>query len=105
MFLIILFFRFKNKKKKADMAPPVPVILGENQVSPVVPAPEVQQQQVLMVSNREEDSMNKEPSMSGQQIVGLIIPPPDIRSKILTSPLEGRDNRIFSPIPNFSNRR
>ena len=37
-------------------------------------------QQPIQVSGREEDSMNKEPSMSGQQIVGLIIPPPDIRS-------------------------
>jgi len=37
-------------------------------------------QQPIKVSGREEDSMNKEPSMSGQQIVGLIIPPPDIRS-------------------------
>jgi hypothetical protein len=37
-------------------------------------------QQPIKVSGREDDSMNKEPSMSGQQIVGLIIPPPDIRS-------------------------
>jgi hypothetical protein len=33
----------------------------------------------LRVSNREEDVMNTEQSMSGRQIVGLIIPPPDIR--------------------------
>lgn len=37
-------------------------------------------QQPIKVSGREEDSMNKEPSMSGQTIVGLIIPPPDIRT-------------------------
>ena len=52
-------------------------MLGENQTVPAEP----EMQQPLKVSNREEDSMNKEPSMSGQQIVGLIIPPPDIRSK------------------------
>lgn len=34
----------------------------------------------IRVSNREEDSMNNEPSLSGKLIVGLIIPPPDIRS-------------------------
>uniref|UniRef100_A0A183BQL0 SURP motif domain-containing protein n=1 Tax=Globodera pallida TaxID=36090 RepID=A0A183BQL0_GLOPA len=32
------------------------------------------------VSNRDEDAQNTEPSMSGKQIVGLIIPPPDIRT-------------------------
>ncbi|CAD5209314.1 unnamed protein product [Bursaphelenchus okinawaensis] len=32
------------------------------------------------VSNREEDLMNNEPSMSGRSVVGLIIPPPDIRA-------------------------
>ena len=59
------------------MAPPV--ILGENQPASAVI---MEQQQPLKVSHREEDSMNQEPSMSGQQIVGLIIPPPDIRSMI-----------------------
>ncbi|KAI1701779.1 pre-mRNA splicing factor PRP21 like protein domain-containing protein [Ditylenchus destructor] len=34
----------------------------------------------LRVSNREEDSLNTEPSMSGKNIVGMIIPPPDIRT-------------------------
>lgn len=34
----------------------------------------------IRVSHREEDSMNNEPSLSGKTIVGLIIPPPDIRS-------------------------
>lgn len=34
-----------------------------------------------VVSNREEDSMNNEPSLSGRAIIGLIYPPPDIRSK------------------------
>lgn len=34
----------------------------------------------LVVSNREEDSMNNEPSMSSRNVVGLIIPPPEIRS-------------------------
>jgi hypothetical protein len=33
------------------------------------------------VSYREEDSMNVEHSMSGKKIVGLIIPPPDIRGE------------------------
>ncbi|PIC49711.1 hypothetical protein B9Z55_008232 [Caenorhabditis nigoni] len=32
------------------------------------------------VSNREEDSMNNEPSLSGKTIIGLIYPPPDIRT-------------------------
>ncbi|KAL3074359.1 hypothetical protein niasHS_015189 [Heterodera schachtii] len=41
--------------------------------APAVPAE-------LRVSNREEDAQNIEPSMSGKQIVGLIIPPPDIRT-------------------------
>lgn len=36
---------------------------------------------VTMVSNREEDSMNTELSMSGKAIIGLIYPPPDIRSE------------------------
>uniref|UniRef100_A0A914XR38 SURP motif domain-containing protein n=1 Tax=Plectus sambesii TaxID=2011161 RepID=A0A914XR38_9BILA len=31
-------------------------------------------------SNREEDSMNNEPSLSGKQIIGIIYPPPDIRT-------------------------
>lgn len=35
---------------------------------------------VVMVSNREEDSVNTEPSMSGRQLIGIIYPPPDIRS-------------------------
>lgn len=34
----------------------------------------------IRTSYREEDSMNNEPSLSGKQIVGLIVPPPDIRS-------------------------
>lgn len=34
-----------------------------------------------VVSNREEDSMNKEPSLSGKQIIGIIYPPPEIRSE------------------------
>lgn len=34
----------------------------------------------IVVSNREEDSMNNEASMSGKQIIGIIYPPPDIRS-------------------------
>ncbi|KAH7699804.1 splicing factor 3a, partial [Aphelenchoides avenae] len=34
----------------------------------------------LRVSNREEDALNNEPSMSGKQIIGIIIPPPDIRT-------------------------
>uniref|UniRef100_A0A7E4ZVE5 Splicing factor 3A subunit 1 n=1 Tax=Panagrellus redivivus TaxID=6233 RepID=A0A7E4ZVE5_PANRE len=34
----------------------------------------------IRVSNREEDSMNLEPSLSGKDIVGIIYPPPDIRS-------------------------
>ncbi|MCP9262087.1 splicing factor 3a, subunit 1 (SF3A1) [Dirofilaria immitis] len=34
---------------------------------------------VVMVSNREEDSVNTEPSMSGRQVIGIIYPPPDIR--------------------------
>jgi hypothetical protein len=62
------------------MAPPV--ILGDNQQAMLQPG----DAQPLKVSHREEDSMNKEPSMSGQQIVGLIIPPPDIRSKISVNP-------------------
>ncbi|CAB3405567.1 unnamed protein product [Caenorhabditis bovis] len=33
-----------------------------------------------VVSNREEDSMNNEPSLSGKTIIGLIYPPPDIRT-------------------------
>lgn len=37
----------------------------------------------LRVSNREEDALNNEPSMSGKQIIGIIIPPPDIRSTCL----------------------
>ncbi|EFO84458.1 CRE-PRP-21 protein [Caenorhabditis remanei] len=32
------------------------------------------------VSNREEDSMNNEPTLSGKTIIGLINPPPDIRT-------------------------
>lgn len=36
---------------------------------------------VILVSNREEDSMNTEPSLSGRQVIGIIYPPPDIRSK------------------------
>jgi hypothetical protein len=36
---------------------------------------------VQRVSNREEDSMNLEPSLSGKEIIGIIYPPPDIRSK------------------------
>ncbi|KAI6207098.1 Splicing factor 3A subunit 1 [Aphelenchoides besseyi] len=36
--------------------------------------------EVLRVSNREEDMMNNEPSLSGKSIVGLIIPPPDVRA-------------------------
>ncbi|KAI6226361.1 hypothetical protein M3Y99_00537200 [Aphelenchoides fujianensis] len=35
---------------------------------------------VMRVSNREEDRMNNEASMSGRTIVGVIIPPPDIRA-------------------------
>lgn len=35
--------------------------------------------EVLKVSNREEDQMNNEPSMSGTTKVGVIIPPPDIK--------------------------
>ncbi|WKX97788.1 hypothetical protein Q1695_013455 [Nippostrongylus brasiliensis] len=35
---------------------------------------------VTVVSNREEDSMNNEPSLSGRTIIGLIYPPPDIRT-------------------------
>ncbi|VDM10668.1 unnamed protein product [Wuchereria bancrofti] len=35
---------------------------------------------VVMVSNREEDSVNTEPSMSGRQVIGIIYPPPDIRT-------------------------
>jgi len=34
----------------------------------------------LRVSHREEDSMNLEPSLSGKDIVGIIFPPPDIRT-------------------------
>ncbi|VDD86135.1 unnamed protein product [Enterobius vermicularis] len=34
----------------------------------------------IVVSNREEDSMNNEASMSGKQIIGIIYPPPDIRT-------------------------
>lgn len=52
-------------------------------VENIAPTP----QEPLKVSGREEDSMNKEPSMSGQQIVGLIIPPPDIRSLLNISSL------------------
>lgn len=37
---------------------------------------------VVMVSNREEDSVNTEPSMSGRQVIGIIYPPPDIRSQL-----------------------
>uniref|UniRef100_A0A8R1ENC5 SURP motif domain-containing protein n=1 Tax=Caenorhabditis japonica TaxID=281687 RepID=A0A8R1ENC5_CAEJA len=33
-----------------------------------------------VVSNREEDSMNNEPSLSGKTIIGLIYPPPEIRT-------------------------
>lgn len=33
------------------------------------------------VSNREEDLMNNEPTLSGKSIIGLIYPPPDIRGK------------------------
>uniref|UniRef100_A0A1I7TGB9 Splicing factor 3A subunit 1 n=1 Tax=Caenorhabditis tropicalis TaxID=1561998 RepID=A0A1I7TGB9_9PELO len=32
------------------------------------------------VSTREEDSMNNEPSLSGKKLIGLIYPPPDIRT-------------------------
>ncbi|XGW11161.1 hypothetical protein V3C99_012566 [Haemonchus contortus] len=35
---------------------------------------------VTVVSHREEDSMNNEPSLSGRAIIGLIYPPPDIRT-------------------------
>ncbi|KAL6735693.1 hypothetical protein Aduo_006109 [Ancylostoma duodenale] len=35
---------------------------------------------VTVVSHREEDSMNNEPSLSGRTIIGLIYPPPDIRT-------------------------
>ena len=35
--------------------------------------------EVERVSNREEDALNNEPTMSGKSRVGLIIPPPDIR--------------------------
>jgi splicing factor 3A subunit 1 len=35
---------------------------------------------VQRVSNREEDSMNLEPSLSGKEIIGIIYPPPDIRT-------------------------
>ncbi|VDN55427.1 unnamed protein product [Dracunculus medinensis] len=35
---------------------------------------------VILVSNREEDSMNTEPSLSGRQVIGIIYPPPDIRT-------------------------
>ncbi|VDN01355.1 unnamed protein product [Thelazia callipaeda] len=35
---------------------------------------------VVVVSNREEDAVNTEPSMSGRQIIGIIYPPPDIRT-------------------------
>ncbi|KAK6059357.1 surp module [Cooperia oncophora] len=35
---------------------------------------------VSVVSHREEDSMNNEPSLSGRAIIGLIYPPPDIRT-------------------------
>uniref|UniRef100_A0A0K0DB32 Splicing factor 3A subunit 1 n=1 Tax=Angiostrongylus cantonensis TaxID=6313 RepID=A0A0K0DB32_ANGCA len=35
---------------------------------------------VPVVSHREEDSMNTEPSLSGRTIIGLIYPPPDIRT-------------------------
>jgi hypothetical protein len=35
--------------------------------------------EVQAVSNREEDRLNNEPTMSSKSIVGLIIPPPDIR--------------------------
>ncbi|VDK69291.1 unnamed protein product [Anisakis simplex] len=34
----------------------------------------------VVVSTREEDSMNNEPSLSGRQIIGIIYPPPDIRT-------------------------
>uniref|UniRef100_A0A0N5ADX1 Splicing factor 3A subunit 1 n=1 Tax=Syphacia muris TaxID=451379 RepID=A0A0N5ADX1_9BILA len=34
----------------------------------------------IVVSHREEDSMNNEASMSGKQIIGIIYPPPDIRT-------------------------
>ncbi|EPB67205.1 surp module [Ancylostoma ceylanicum] len=37
---------------------------------------------VTVVSHREEDSMNNEPSLSGRTIIGLIYPPPDIRSML-----------------------
>lgn len=37
---------------------------------------------VVVVSNREEDSVNTEPSMSGRQVIGIIYPPPDIRSRL-----------------------
>ena len=39
---------------------------------------------VQRVSNREEDSMNLEPSLSGKEIIGIIYPPPDIRSKYIS---------------------
>ncbi|CAI4231138.1 unnamed protein product [Auanema sp. JU1783] len=35
-----------------------------------------------VVSKREEDSMNNEPSLSGKSIIGLIFPPPDIRAVV-----------------------
>lgn len=61
----------------------------------------------LKVSNREEDSMNKEPSMSGQQIVGLIIPPPDIRSEnfINHKHIFGLKNRFYNGTIFHDNRR
>ncbi len=43
--------------------------------------PPVTEGVVLRGSNREEDSMNLEPSQSGKQIVGIIYPPPEIRSE------------------------
>uniref|UniRef100_A0A0R3RT98 Splicing factor 3A subunit 1 n=1 Tax=Elaeophora elaphi TaxID=1147741 RepID=A0A0R3RT98_9BILA len=46
--------------------------LNSNKMPPMPP--------VVMVSNREEDSVNTEPSMSGRQVIGIIYPPPDIRT-------------------------
>lgn len=36
--------------------------------------------EILGVSNREEDSMNQEPSLNMRSVVGMIIPPPEIRA-------------------------
>lgn len=44
-----------------------------------------QQNNQIQVSNRDEEPVNNEPSLSGKLVVGLIIPPPDIRSLKLTN--------------------